>query len=109
MAPLNDKTYFQHLPALDLSIERHTDNVPHDGAWYVRRDGEVVGKFKTQKAAKAAYDGVIEATGWKPEKIELSPEETLLRETQMREDERFHDYWNNSHKFRARGGVHKNR
>jgi hypothetical protein len=27
----------------------------------------------------------------------------------MKENERFFEYWNNSHKFRVRGGVHRNR
>lgn len=101
--------YVQQLPPLELSIERYTENVPGDGAWYVRRRGEIVGRFKSQKAAKAAWDEIISESGWEPSKRELDPEEVLRRESQMRDDERFHDYWNSSHKFRVRGGIHRNR
>jgi hypothetical protein len=105
----SDKHYVQRLPPLELSIERYTEDVPPDGGWYVRQHGEIVGRFRSQRAAQAAYDEIIAASGWTPPTRELSVEETLRRESQMRDDERFHDYWNNSHKFRVRGGIHRNR
>jgi hypothetical protein len=51
----------------------------------------------------------VAASGWKPEKRELDPKDLLLREQTMKENERFFEYWGNSHKFRVRGGVHRNR
>ena len=101
-----DKRYVQLLPPLGLALERYTESVPDDGAWYIRQDGEIVGRFKTRKAARAAWDEIIAESGWEPPKRELDAEEIVRRESQMRDDERFHDYWNNSHRFRARGGIH---
>ena len=59
-----EKRYLQQLPALELSIERHTESVPADGFWYLRQRGETLGRFRTLKAAKTAWDKVIATSGW---------------------------------------------
>jgi hypothetical protein len=101
--------YTQRLPALKLALERHTDAVPHDGHCYLLRDGQQVGRFKSLKSAQAAWRDVVEESGWTPPTRDLDPKEYLVREATMRENERFHEYWGSSHKFRVRGGVHRNR
>ena len=105
----NQDSYRQYLPALELSIERYTDVVPSDGWYYLLRSGEELGRFRTLAAAKEAWTELVEASGWKPEKREIDPKEYLLRESTMQENERFQEYWGSSHKFRVRGGVHRNR
>lgn len=102
-------SYRQHLPALDLSLERETERVPHDGYWYLLRGGEQVGRFRSERAARDAWKRVVDESGWRPEKREIDAEERRRLDVERRERERFLEYWGNSHKFRARGGVHKNR
>lgn len=101
--------YIQRLPALELSIERYTDSVPADGWWYLLRAGETIGRFRSRQQATAAWAEVIATSGWRPEKTAVDPKALLVREATMRENERWHEYWGSSHKFRARGGIHKNR
>lgn len=109
LSRVRTKAFVQRLPALELSIERYTDAVPDDGAWYLLCAGDQLARFKTYKAAKDAWDEFVSASGWKPERRQLDPKEYLIREATMRENERWHEYWGSSHKFRAKGGVHKNR
>jgi hypothetical protein len=45
----------QSIPALGLSIEAATENVPHDGRDYVLDAGTIYRSFKTLGAATAAY------------------------------------------------------
>jgi hypothetical protein len=103
------ESYRQHLPALDLSIERYTDAVLADGWYYLLRSGQELGRFKSLNAAREAWTEFVKASGWEPETREMDPKELLLREMTMKENERFFEYWNNSHKFRVRGGMHRNR
>jgi hypothetical protein len=105
----SDDSYVQRLPALDLAIERNTERVPPDGGYYLLRGGAQLGRFRSLKAAKAAWDEVVRESGWKPERREQDPRELLVRERTMQENERFNEFWGSSHKFRAKGGVHRNR
>jgi hypothetical protein len=104
-----DGQYLQRLPALELSIERYTAAVPNDGLYYLLRNGERLGRFKSLKAAREAWKDVITESNWEPPKRELDAKDYLVREATLQENERFHEYWGSSHKFRARGGVHRNR
>jgi hypothetical protein len=72
--------YRQLLPELGLSIERLTDNVPADGAWYMLRAGETVGRFRSLKAAQAAWREALRAADWKPKPRELDVGDVQRRE-----------------------------
>ena len=72
--------YRQALPALALSIERHTPDVPDDGAWYLLKDGQQIGRFRSLKAAKEAWDAVVASSGWSPMKRAVDADEALARE-----------------------------
>ena len=50
----------------DVSLERATDNVPHDGKFHIVVDAQIVKSVKSQKAALRAYKEAIEATGREP-------------------------------------------
>lgn len=76
--------YRQHLPDLDLSIERYTDSVPNDGAYYLLRAGEQLGRYRSLKAAQAAWKELIAASGWRPAPRELDPTEIRRRESAER-------------------------
>jgi hypothetical protein len=72
--------YRQHLPALDLSIERLTPRVPSDGGWYLLRGVEQVGRFRTLKAAQDEWDRIVAESGWKPEARAVDPTERIRAE-----------------------------
>jgi hypothetical protein len=72
--------YRQVLPDLELSIERHTENVPPDGHWYLLRRGETMGCFRSLKAAQAAWNEIVSESGWKPKTRELNLSDIHRRE-----------------------------
>ena len=76
--------YRQTLPALKLSIERHTDAVPHDGRWYLLRDGAELGSYRSLKAAQEAWREVVAQSDWKPPPREVDTEEVRRREQMER-------------------------
>jgi hypothetical protein len=71
--PRQRQSYRQHLPALDLSIERLTPRVPGDGRWYVLRGDAEVGAYGTLPAAQERWAEILEASGWKPETRAVDP------------------------------------
>jgi hypothetical protein len=72
--------YRQALSALELSIERYTPDVPDDGAWYLLRAGQQIGRFRSLKAARETWNAEIAASGWTPTKRRIDPDEALARE-----------------------------
>jgi hypothetical protein len=94
MAASRTDVYTQRLPALDLAIERNTPAVPADGQFYVVRSGEVLGRFRSLKAAKARWDAEIADSGWTPaEGPTLTPEEMLARDRAARERQEKAEHW----------------
>jgi hypothetical protein len=96
------------LPALGLSLQRYTADVPDDGYWYLLRGDEQLGRHRTEKAGRAAWQEYIAGSGWEPPQRELDPAEALQRDISAREHARYVEYWSSSHKFR-RGGMFKGR
>jgi hypothetical protein len=76
--------YRQHLPALDLSIERFTEAVPHDGRWYLLRAGDELGSFRTLNEAKRAWADVLDQAGWKPPERQVNAQQAMKREAAER-------------------------
>jgi hypothetical protein len=76
--------YRQFLPKLDLALERLTDKVPNDGAWYLTRSGTLLGRYRTRKEAMKAWQATLDAADWKPPKRVVDPRKTLLRESTER-------------------------
>lgn len=76
--------YRQHLPALDLSIERFTGAVPHDGRWYLRRGGEEIGSFRTLKEAQLAWADLVDHAGWTPPERRVDAQQAMSREAAER-------------------------
>jgi hypothetical protein len=88
------KRYVQRLPVLGLSIERHTEAVPNDAWWYLLRDGEIVGRYRTLKAAQTAWSAFVEASGWKPPpRPDRTPAEILAEEKRARDRDARNEYW----------------
>jgi hypothetical protein len=81
---LRQNPFRQHLPDLELSIERYTDAVPADGGWYLLRSGEQLGRYRSLKEAKLAWERVVQDSGWRPRKLEIDAKSTLRRESAER-------------------------
>jgi hypothetical protein len=74
----------QHLPDLDLSIERYTNAVPGDGWWYLLRADEQLGRYRSVKEAKLAWQRVLQDSGWSPRKQDVDAKAVLRRESAER-------------------------
>jgi hypothetical protein len=79
-----NEPYRQFLPDLDLSIEHNTDAVPTDGAWYLMQSGSTLGKFRSLKAARKAWNRTIAESDWTPSQPKIDPELVLLKEKKER-------------------------
>lgn len=76
--------YRQILPEIQLSIERFTERVPSDGGWYLLKAGETIGRFRSLKAAQAAWRETLRETGWKPKSREVDAADVQRREQMER-------------------------
>lgn len=74
------RPYRQVLAPLQLSIERGTETVPDDGAWYLLQAGEQLGRFRSLKQAKAEWDRIVAESGWTPPTRTVDPRVALERE-----------------------------
>lgn len=94
--------YKQSIPAIRLSIQRGTEDVPADGYYYVLLGGEVRGRFRTLKQAQAVYKTLLDESGYKP------PARSDRIDPGHEAVERYLDelgaYWSDSHKHSRRGG-----
>jgi hypothetical protein len=85
-----------------LSVEQGTEQVPHDGRYYVLKDRKVLASFRSLKQAQELFQKVVRESGYKPvvEQSRKSPGELAA--------DRYLDakdwYWAESHKYREKGG-----
>jgi hypothetical protein len=78
------REYKQQLPAIGLSLERYTTSVPQDGAYYLVQHGQQLGRYRSLKAAKVAWDEAVGASGWTPTRRALDVADVALRERRER-------------------------
>jgi hypothetical protein len=55
--------YRQYRSDADLYIERYTARVPQDGKWYVIHRNEIVGSYRSLKAAQTRYQTILTEIG----------------------------------------------
>ena len=72
--------YRQVLPELELSLERYTDDVPDDGAWYLMRKGKQIGRYRSRKEAMEGWRAAIDEANWQPAERPIDARAALLRE-----------------------------
>ena len=76
--------YSERIPALGISLEQGTDDVPDDDRYHIVLDGAVVASFSNEKRALTEYrirrDLLIEERGYSSGFEPLPPEEVLRRE-----------------------------
>jgi hypothetical protein len=93
-------SYKQSLPAIGLSLERHTNAVPSDG-YYVLLHGELKGRFKNKATALELYRKLLKDSGYKPPPIDKAAARNEDMEGYLDAKEL---YWGESHKHVRRGG-----
>ena len=92
--------YRQSIPAIHLSLERATENVPNDGWFYVLLRDEIKGRFRTKSEALALYRTLLSESGYTPPPVEPSSR----NETVERYLDDLEAYWTESHRHHRRGG-----
>lgn len=97
------ESYRQAIPAIGLSLERYTGAVPDDGYYYVLKDGEVKGRFRTLRQAQAKYKELLAASGYQPPPLQPRKVDPS-REAVERYMDELEAYWGDSHKHTHRGG-----
>ncbi len=95
--------YKQYIPDLNLSIERTTESVPHDGKFHVIREGEVLQSFRSLKQAQEFFKDIVKKSGYKP-KSEAKSRKTASQQNIDRYLETKDLYWAESYKHRGGGG-----
>lgn len=85
----------------DVSLERETENVPHDGRFHVLVSGKIVKSLRSQKGALQAYKEAIKATGKTPppKENESSSAQALQAEENQRQFYLSATYWAVSHDY----------
>jgi hypothetical protein len=87
----------------DVSLERKTENVPHDGKFHIVVSGRIVRSVRSQKVALQAYREAIRATGKEPPSRENAGTVGASQILQAEENQRqFHlsaIYWAVSHDY----------
>lgn len=81
--------YREGIPAIGVSLEQGTEDVPDDGKYYIVIDGAIVASFSSEKRAQTEYrsrrDALVAELGYSPDFQPLPPEEVLRRERVDRE------------------------
>lgn len=102
-----DEPYKQMLPGLDLTIEKATERTPDSRDYHVILGGRIVASHRRLPAAQEVFRRLRDESGWTPpERVELSPEEKLVRDRELTQRTAHLEYWSQAHKF-SRGGRPK--
>jgi hypothetical protein len=94
----------------DVSVQCETDEVPHDGRYYLLRGGQVIKSYRSQNQVMKAYKALLDEIGYQPPNPNAAKDlgETLRAEREQIEFYRSELYWGNSHSYRS-GGKLNNR
>jgi hypothetical protein len=100
-------TFKQEVPALNLSIEQSTPNVPADGLYYVILNGEIVFRSKSRRKALDLYDARKEElfrVHGKPAPTQWDREEWLKEEQTRYDIQGMRSEWLRMHGSKSRKG-----
>ena len=97
------ESYKQSIPAIGLSLERATANVPKDGCFYVLLNDKIKGRFRAMRQALALYKSLLEESGYTPPPAGDRKADPA-REAVERYMDELEAYWTDSHRHARRGG-----
>ena len=101
-AHVSMESYRQSIPAIGLSLERGTADIPKDGYFYVLLNGEIKGRFRAMKQALALYKSLLEDSGYTPPGVDTKGDPA--HEAVERYMDELEAYWTDSHRHARRGG-----
>lgn len=96
-------SYRQIIPDISLSIEKETDNVPNDGKFYVIKDGNVKGSFRSLKQAQEMFNDLVKESRYTP-RVKPSHKKSSSELATERFLEAKDFYWADSYKYKGGGG-----
>ena len=96
------ESYRQSIPAIGLSLERGTADIPKDVYFYVLLNGAIKGRFRTMKQALALYKSLLEESGYTPPRVDTKGDPA--HEAVERYMDELEAYWTDSHRHSRRGG-----
>lgn len=90
-------------PGARVVLKRATADVPNDGRFHLFAEGGLVGSYRSEKAALAAYRDAVIKSGWKAERIDpAKPDFGKLYSDQFFDE--YDAYWSRSSAFTPKGG-----
>lgn len=100
----NDSGRYKHfISKIDLSIEKNTGNVPHDGKFHIVKEGGVIHSFRNRKLAEEKFKQLLTESGFKPVQThpaKVNPLDESLERYAMAKD----IFWAEGPKYRKGGG-----
>jgi hypothetical protein len=87
----DDLVYRHTVPNLDLSVERHTVNVPHDGLFHVIHKGQTLGGYESMSEAEQRFGEVVKENNYelKSMSVKVSPPGDLHLDEYVRQAWKF--------------------
>lgn len=97
-------------PETTLSLQQNTENVPNDDRYYILYQGQILGSYKTLKAATEKYEEIFTGLGVKSKAPDARPTKEDIRRM-MLEEELIEDeiFWSTRHLRAEKRGKLQNR
>ena len=99
---VNSYRYF--MSALDLSIERHINQVPNDGKYYIVHKGNIVHSFRSRKRAEEIFYQLVKDSGYKRDTVaeeNIDPAQEALERYALSKD----IFWAEGSEYKGVGEV----
>ena len=93
--------YRQGIPDIELFIEQDTSNTPEPKAFYVLHKQQIMGSYRTLKAAQKLYSSILQQTGYKPQPLQTDNSSAIAQEMQDKLMMRKELYWSKSTSYRT--------
>ena len=97
--------YFLSATGTSISVQSFADEVPADGRYYLLKDFQILGSYKSKRAAINAFRKLLEKMGYESplKPTPVTSDEILQQEREEREFYRSELYWSNAYKYRDGG------
>ena len=106
--PIGEKRmHKQGIPDIDLFIEQNTERTPEPQKFYIIHKGQILGCYRSIKAAIKKYNEVKKETGYIPPSVTNSTSEGLTDAITEEWLNRTELYWSKSTSFRTTNKVRR--
>jgi len=97
----------QGIPDIDLFVEQDTERTPEPQKFYIIHKGQILGSYRSIKAAITKYNEVKKETGYIPPSVANSKSEGLADAITEEWMNRTELYWSKSTSFRTTNKVRR--